>query len=82
MANEEIRGLMHRKASEDQFTAFVSSSLELSHFSLYLSHFWSLRVFLEHSSLEKGMEKKARIKEGKQDQVASAGILTGNLLNV
>ena len=72
MENEENRGLMHKKAYEDQFMAFVSSILEMSHYSLSFSLSWSLRVVLEHSSLEqrkgkerKGKEKKARIKERK-----------------
>ena len=46
---------------------FVSSSLELSHYSLSLtlSHSWSLSVFLEHSSSGSRKEKQAKGKEGK-----------------
>jgi len=56
MENEDIRGLMHKNAYEDQFMAFFSSNLELSHF-FSLSHSCSLKVFLEHSSLEQGKRK-------------------------
>jgi hypothetical protein len=38
MENEENRGLIDKKASEDQLVTFVSSVLELSHYlSLSLS---------------------------------------------
>jgi len=63
----------------------VWSSLIILSFSLS----WSLRVFLEHSSLVQGKEKQAKemkikrgSRKGKQDQVALAGILVGNLLHV
>jgi len=35
--NEEYRGLINKKAYEDLLVAFVSSILELSHYSLSLS---------------------------------------------
>ena len=55
---------MHKKASEDQFMAFVSSSLELSHYSLSLSlTLGNLEFFLEHSSLEQGKGIKDQGKE-------------------
>jgi len=89
MQNKEIRGLMHKKASKDQYMAFVSSSLELSHYSLSQSLSWSLRVFLEHSSFGSRKEKRGKGKEdkqgsrkGKQDQEALVGILVGDLLHV
>lgn len=57
--------------------------------SLSLSHSWSLRVFLEHSRFGSNKEKRAKEKEGKQgsrkekqDQVASARILVGNIFHV
>ena len=37
MDNEENRGLIYQKDFEDQLVLFVSSVLELSHYSLYLS---------------------------------------------
>ena len=39
MENEESRGLINKKAFEDQLVPFVSSVLELSHYSLSLSLF-------------------------------------------
>ena len=76
MKNEEIKGLIDKKAYEDQLSCFflnlsrcklfVSSSLELSHYSLSLSHSWSIRVFLEHSSFGSRKEKKEKVKEGKR----------------
>lgn len=49
MENEENRGLIHKKAYEDQYTKLFQFSLELSHYFLSLSYSWILRVFLEHS---------------------------------
>ena len=37
MENEENRGLIDKKAYEDQLVPFVSSVLELPHYSLSLS---------------------------------------------
>jgi len=66
MENEEIRGLMHKKASEDQLVAFVKLKFgALSLLSLSHSLSWSLRVFLEHSSLE---ERKGKARKGKERQ--------------
>jgi len=74
MENEEIRGLINKKDSEDQFASswlkinqcnlLSSSSLELSHYSLSLSLFRPLRVFLDHSNLEK---RKEKARKGNQD---------------
>ena len=52
MENEENRGLINKKAFEDQLERFftkllINAILELSLFSL--SYSWILRVFLEHS---------------------------------
>ena len=91
---EENRGLIDKKAYENQWAGLVSVSLvslvlDLSHYSLSLSHSWTHRVFLEHSSLgsrkekqAKGKGRKARIKEEEQDQATLAGILASNLLHV
>ena len=38
MENEENRGLFYKKVSKDQLVSFVSAFLELSLFSLSLSH--------------------------------------------
>lgn len=43
--------------------ALGQQSLELSHYSLSLSHYWSLKVFLEHSSFESRKEKQEKGKE-------------------
>jgi len=53
MENEENRDLIDKKDSKDQFMAFVSSMVELSLYSLSLSltYSWTLRLFLEHSSI-------------------------------
>ena len=50
MVNEENRGLVHKKASQDQLVTFCQFSVgTLSLFSLSLSYSWRLRVFLEKS---------------------------------
>jgi len=94
MENEKIRGLNHKKASEDQLSScsvlgLASESLELSHYFPSPSHSWSVRVLLEHSSLEKGKGKQAKqrkinqgSRKGKKDQVALTGILASNLFHV
>jgi len=71
MENEENRDLIHKKAYEDQFMAFVSSSLELSHYSLsltlgHLEFSWSTLVWSKEKKESKGKEKKTRIKEKKE----------------
>ena len=72
MENEEIRGLVNKKASEDQLASSWPVQVWSSLIILSLSHSWSLRVFLEHPSFgsrkenqEKG--RKARIKEEERD---------------
>ena len=50
MENEENRGLIHKKAYEDQLVTFCQLIFgALSLFSLSLSYSWTLRVFLWHS---------------------------------
>jgi len=99
MENEEIRGLIHKNAYEDQSAGFsVLGLLSVNLLSVHvwsnliilsLSHSWSLRFFLEHSSFGSRKEKQSKGKEGKQgsrkeekDQASSTGILAGNLLHV
>jgi len=92
--NEENRGLIDKKAYENQLAGLVSvilvsSVLELSPYSLSLSHSSTFRLFLEHSSFGARKEKQAKGKEGKQgaskedkDQATSTGILAGSILHV
>jgi len=47
--NEENKGLNNKKAYEDQFTTFVSSSFGSPIHSLILSYSCTLRAFLEHA---------------------------------
>jgi len=63
----ENRGLIDKKAPEDQFTVFCRVSFGALSLSS-LSHSWTLRVFLEHSSFgaRKGKESKGRTRKGKQ----------------
>jgi len=57
---EENRGLIDKKASEDQCIGLASLVLEVSHCSPSLSHSWTLRVFLEHFRIGSRKAKKAR----------------------
>jgi len=69
MENEEIRGLMHKMVYPDQFMGFVKFKFwDLSLFSVYVSLSWSLRVFLEHSSLEQGKGKESK-EQGKENNI-------------
>lgn len=56
------RGLIDKKAYEDQLVPFFSLVLDLSHYSLSLSpsHSWALRDFLEHFGIASKKAKKAR----------------------
>ena len=67
MENEEIRGLMHKKASEDQFMAFGQFSFG----ALSLFHSWTLRVSLDHFGIGARKSKKER---GSKDQVGKGRI--------
>ena len=60
-----INGLL-RIVGQYFFKTFVSSSLEISHYSISLSQSWSLRVFSEHSSFGARKEKQEKGKEGKK----------------
>ena len=88
MENEENRGLINKKSFEDQFVPFCLFSFgTLSLFSL--SHSWTHRFFLEHSSFGARKEKKAKWKEGKKGsskeepyEATLVGILAGNILPV
>ena len=52
MENEEIRGLMHKRACEDQFMAFIKFKFgALSLFSLFLSLSLSLSLLVAYSFL-------------------------------
>ena len=64
MEHEENRGLIDKKAFEDQLVPFFSSVLELPHYSLSLSHPWTLRVFLEHFGIGSRKAKKERGRKG------------------
>jgi len=50
MENEENRGLINKKTSEDQLASLVWTSFGgVFFYFLSLSYSWTLRVFLEHS---------------------------------
>ena len=73
MENEENRGLLYKKASEDQLLPFVISFLVLSHYSLSLSYSWILRVFLDHSWrvwILGDLEQEGKGREGKNKQTS------------
>ena len=91
MENEEIRGLMHKKASKDQFMAFVKFkfgdllllSLSLSLSRGHLEFSWSTLVWNKGKGRQgKERKRKQGTRKGKHDQVVSTGILAGNLLQV
>jgi len=75
MGNEEIRGLIGKKAFEDQLESFCSGLVcvtfckfsfgALTLFPLSLTHSWKLRVFLEHFGIgsRKGKKKRGRNEE-------------------
>ena len=86
MENEENRGLIDKKASEDQLAIFFSWLVGVTFFqfsfgalSLFcLSLSWTLRVFLEHFGIGSIKAKKAR---GRKDQEGKAGSSTYNKLH-
>ena len=91
MENEENRCLIHKKASKDKLVTFFSFQVWISLIilSLSLSLTQSLRVFLEHSSLDQGKESKERKGKSSKDQgkesktqAASTRILASNRLHV
>ena len=68
MEIEENRGFIDKKSYENQWVSLVSSILELSHYSIALSHSWTLRVFLDTLELEQErqrIQEEAKIKQGK-----------------
>ena len=92
MENEENRFLIDKKASRHQLVPFFSSIFEFSHYSLFVSHSWILRVFLEQFSIvprKRKQEKEGQERNGKQgsskekkDLAAPRGILAGNISHV
>ena len=71
MENEENRGLIDKKASEDQLVTFCQFSFGASLSILSLSHSWTLEGFLEHFSI--GSRKSKKEKESK-DQTRKSRI--------
>ena len=71
---KENGGLVDKKASEDKFTNFDSSMVELFLYSLILSYFFTLRVFLEHSSFGARKEKQAKEGRGKERKARKSRI--------
>ena len=67
------------KASSFQGEPFVSLALPLSHYSLSLSYYWTLRVFLEHFGIVAKKAKKAR---RSKDQATTIGFIAGINLHV
>ena len=67
MENEENRGLINKRASEDQYIEFFQFSFgALYILSLSLSYSWKLRAFLEHSSLGSRKEKEVQRRQMKE----------------
>jgi len=74
MENEEIRGLMHKKASEDQFMAFVKFKFgALSLFSLSLT-FDHLEFSWRTLTLDQGRKRKQMEMKASKDQVKESRI--------
>ena len=76
MENEENRGRINKKASEDHFVTFCQCYILLVHIwsslsTLPLSHSWTLRVFLEHFGIGSRKAKKA---SGSKDQASKSKI--------
>ena len=74
MENEENRGLINKKASEDQFMDHVQCNFgALIILSLSLSYSWILRVFLDQINIEVRRRKasKGRARKGKKSKVRS-----------
>jgi hypothetical protein len=87
MENEENRGLINKKASEDQFIAFVSffGALFSLSLSLSLSYSWTLRVFLEHSWRSVAyldLEQEGKGRAGKHKRTSGSTTTTGFFLQV
>ena len=80
MENEENRGLIDKKSSNDQLVPFFSLVLELSHYSLSLSHSWT-QCFLGALSIGERNEKEGKKKEGaskeEQDQATTTRLFAG-----
>jgi len=76
MKKEEYRGLNDKKYFEDQFVTFLSVRFLGDLPLIFLSHSWTLRVFLEHSWRvwhtwsfgEKRQRNIRKIVRGHQDQ--------------
>ena len=85
MENEEYIGLIDKKAYEDQFDLFVSSVLDLSHYSLSFS-FLDTQSFLGAlwHWIKKGKEGKRKEGASKEekDQATTAGLFVGIVLHV
>jgi len=85
MENEENRGRIDKKASEDQLVPFFSSFLELSHYSLSFTHYWTqffLGKLWHWIKKGKGGKGKEGARKEENDQEATAGFLEGIDLHV
>ena len=92
MENEENKGLINKNDFQDQLVPFVSSFLELSHYSLSLI-LLDTQIFLgeiqhcakeEESKQRKDKERKENKKliTKEQDLKTSIGIFASNILHV
>ena len=67
--NKEIRGLVNKKASEDQLVIFVNSSFELAHYSLSISlTLGHLEFSWSTLALDQGRKRKKRERKESKDQ--------------
>ena len=88
MENEENKGLFYKKDFDDHLVPFVSSVLELSHYSLSLSltHTFGHFEFLEHFGIfRKGgnkVGKRRKQARRSRNQVTTTELLAGIDLHV
>jgi len=77
MENEENRGLINKKAYEDQLVPFVNSILELSHYylSLTLEHLDFSWIILALDQERQRRQEEGRSKQGRVGSSNYNGIL-------
>ena len=77
METKENRGLINKKASEDQFTTFCQLNLELSLSILSLPYSGCLEYSYTILSLEERRQRKDMKVRGRKDQARKSGIQGG-----
>jgi len=75
MENKKNRGVINKKAYEDQWVSLVSSILELSHYSLSLSYSWTLEFSwstLGECGILGVLEKEGKERAGKHKRTSGS----------